>query len=113
MQCLQLTRGEVARAIPVTITGSGKLSDCYAIINGTKRYRAGTYEVNRGDTITFGLTGGLRSSTLTIDGTQVLEVIGSSTTETYDWTVSYSISTVEIAMTYNPLTGGTITVTTS
>ena len=113
MQCLQLTRGEVAKTTPVTITGSGSLSNCYAIINDRKRYEAGTYEVNRGDTITFGLTGGLRSSTLTIDGTQVLEVIGSSTTETYDWTVSYSISTVEIAMAYSALSDGTITVTTA
>lgn len=113
MQCLQLTRGEVAKTIPVTITGRGSLSNCYAIINGRKRYDAGTYEVNRGDTITFGLTGAsLGSSTLTIDGTQVLEVADSST-QTYDWTVSYSISTVEIAMAVNPLTGNTITVTTS
>lgn len=112
MQCLQLTRGEVAKTIPVTITGKGSINDCYAIINGRERYKAGTYEVNRGDTITFGLTGGLRSSTLTIDGTQVLEVADSST-QTYDWTVSYSISTVEIAMAVNPLTGSTITVTTA
>lgn len=112
MQCLQLTRGEVVKTIPVTITGKGSLSDCYAIINDRKRKEAGTYEVNRGDTITFGLTGGLRPSTLTIDGTQVLEVTGNST-QTYDWTVSYSISTVEIAMAVNPLTGNTITVTTS
>lgn len=111
MQCLQLTRGEFARTIPVTITGSGSLSKCYALIDGRERYEAGTYEVNRGDTITFGLAGGLRSSTLTIDGTQVLEVIDSST-QTYDWTVSYSISTVEIAMAYNLLKGSTITVTT-
>lgn len=113
MQCLQLTRGEVAKTIPVTITGRGSLSYCYAIINGGKRSEAGTYEVNRGDTITFGLTGAaLGSSTLTIDGTQVLEVADSST-QTYDWTVSYSISTVEIAMAYSALSGGTITVTTA
>lgn len=101
--------------IAVTITGSGDLKNCYAIINGTKQDEAGTHEVNAGDTITFGVYGKSSSifGSLTIDGTQVLKVT-SSTTETYDWTVPSGISTVEIALEYNRKSRvGTITVTTA
>ena len=38
-------------SVAVTITGSGNRSRCYATINGTKQYEAGTHEVNAGDTI--------------------------------------------------------------
>ena len=99
-------------SIAVTITGSGDSSKCYAIINGTKQYSAGTHEVYAGDTITFGVGGG-RSSPgwVEIDGTEVLRVTGKMT-ETYDWTVPSSISTVEISMEYTSVRGGRITVTT-
>ena len=87
--------------ITVTITGSGNETTCYAIINGTKQYSAGTHAVYAGDTITFGVFGmsfGAYIGSVTIDGTEVLSV-ESGTVETYDWTVPNGISTVEIAMT--------------
>ena len=102
--------------ITVTITGKGHATYCYAIINGATQYSAGTHEVNTGDTITFGVYGipisGYRGS-VTIDGTQVLEVT-KETTQTYDWAVPNGISTVEIAMSYNSTPRyGKITVTTA
>ena len=115
MQCLQLTRGEPpATTIAVTITGSGNKYYCYATINGTKQYSAGTHEVHAGDTITFGVFGGTHKvyGLVTIDGTEVLRVTGGST-KTYDWTVPNGISTIEIAMEYISNKGGTITVTTA
>ena len=100
----------------VTITGSGSEKFCYAIINGTKQYSAGTHEVNAGDTITFGVYGDSYSicGTVTIDGTEVLSVID-KTVQTYDWTVTSGISTIEIEMIVAPPPRpfGTITVTTS
>ena len=110
-------RGEPpATTIAVTITGSGNSSKCYAIINGTKQYNAGTHEVNAGDTITFGVCGapaeGLKGF-VTIDGTEVLSVTSGST-KTYNWTVPSGISTIEIAMQYYyDLSFGKITVTTA
>ena len=103
----------VVLSIAVTITGSGDSSKCYAIINGTKKYSAGTHEVNAGDTITFGVFGSRsHSGYVTIDGTKVLRVtIGG--TETYDWIVPDGISTVEIAMTYRTKEYSRITVTTA
>lgn len=119
MQCLQLTRGEppaITTPVAVTITGSGDLDACYATINGTKLYSAGTHEVNAGDTITFGIFGvGFRPNelgSLTIDGTQVLTANG-SVLKTYDWIVPDGISTVEIAMSINIFGAATITVTTA
>ena len=116
MQCLQLTRGEPpVTTVAVTITGRGRERYCYATINGTNQYSAGTHEVNAGDTITFGVYGARKShGTITINGTRVLEVT-SGTTKTYDWTVPSGISTVEIAMSVlstKPATGR-ITVTTA
>lgn len=106
-----------ATPITVTITGSGNSQYCYATINGTKQYRAGTHEVYAGDTITFGVFGNQNSyGSVTIDGTQVLRVISIST-ETYDWIVPDGISTVEIAMSYTDAgsrpSRGRITVTTA
>ena len=105
-------------SIAVTITGSGDSSKCYAIINGTKQYSAGTHEVNAGDTITFGVFGYNTSvpGYVKIDGTEVLRVTNSST-KTYGWTVPNGISTVEIAMNYRSEGSrpnyGRITVTTA
>ena len=103
--------------IAVTITGVGDASYCYATINGTKQYEAGTHEVNTGDTIKFGIYGtyGSHYGSVTIDGTQVLKVTSGST-ETYDWTVPNGISTIEIAMQYFSMSSnrnGRITVTTA
>lgn len=118
MQCLQLTRGEPpVIPVAVTITGSGDADICYATINGTKQYRAGTHEVNDGDTITFGVYGEsiMYYGSVTIDGTQVLRVMSGSL-KTYDWTVPNGISTIEIAMSYTigaRQDHGRITVTTA
>ena len=119
MQCLQLTRGEPpATTIAVTITGKGDARYCYAIINGTNQYSAGTHEVNSGDTITFGVysAGSQNSGWVVIDGTEVLRA-APTITETYDWTVPDGISTVEIAMNYRSMGSrpsyGRITVTTA
>ena len=117
MQCLQLTRGEppaITTPVAVNITGSGDLDACYATINGTKLYSAGTHEVYAGDTITFGVYGaGKGPGTITIDGTQVL-VVTDVLTQTYDWTVPSEISTIEIAMELGSQGSyGRITVTTS
>ena len=99
--------------IVVTITGSGNSASCYATINGTKQYEAGTHEVNAGDTITFCVIGGRKNpGWVEIDGTQVLQVTVSSQ-KTYDWTVPSGISTIEIAMTYKSFSHGRITVTTA
>ncbi len=108
-------RGEPpATTIVVTITGSGDEDYCYATINGTKQYGAGTHEVSAGDTITFGVFGGRDTDygTVTIDGTEVLRATDKKT-KTYDWTVPSGISTVEIAMAYEVRNKSTITVTTA
>ena len=100
-------------SVSVTITGSGNSGSCYATINGTKQYGAGTHEVNTGDTITFGVHGGSKNpGWVEIDGTQVLKVTNGSV-QTYDWTVPIDISTVEIALTYRSWSYGRITVTTA
>ena len=118
MQCLQLTRGEPpATTIAVTITGNGKANYCYATINGTNQYEAGTHEVYSGDTITFGVFGsGVNYGFVKIDGKKVLESTIHQI-ETYDWTVPNGISTIEIAMLYTTQGGrpthGRITVTTA
>ena len=115
-----LRRGEppaIITTVAVTITGRGNFGSCYAIINGTKQYEAGTHEVNTGDTITFGVIGKRNSiGYVTIDGTQVLSV-KSGSTETYDWTVPSGISAIEIAMknasSSSVIVNGRITVTTA
>ena len=115
MQCLQLTRGEPpSTTIAVTITGSGNSRYCYATINGTKQYEAGTHEVNVGDTITFGVYGYNTSTAgwVKIDGTEVLRVTNSSL-KTYDWTVPWGISAIEIRMSSKTHDYGRITVTTA
>ncbi len=102
-------------SITVTITGEGKVIYCYATINGTNQYEAGTHEVYSGDTITFGVYGSNKAGSVTIDGMEVLRVTG-NTMQTYNWTVPRGISTIEIAMEYviSPVAGkGTITVTTA
>ena len=110
-----LRRGEPpVLSVAVTITGSGDSSYCYATINGTKQYSAGTHEVNAGDTITFGVRGKSSSAYgfVKIDGTEALRVTDKST-HTYDWIVPNGISTVEIAMVYESRSKSTITVTTA
>ena len=100
-------------SVVVTITGSGNPASCYATINGTKQYSAGTHEVYAGDTITFGVIGGSSNpGWVKIDGTEVLRVTD-KTMETYDWTVPSGISTIEIAMELISFSHAEITVTTA
>ena len=99
--------------IDVTITGTGDSSRCYATINGTKQYSAGTHKVYAGDTITFGVYGTRKApGTIAINKTEVLSAINQRT-ETYDWTVPSGISTIEIAMAYSGKGSSSITVTTA
>ena len=99
--------------VAVTITGSGNSGSCYATINGTKQYSAGTHEVKAGDTITFSVFGGSKNKGwVKIDGTQVLNVMNGSV-QTYDWTVPSGISTIEIALIYQSWSYGRIAVTTA
>lgn len=100
--------------VTVTITGSGNVSGCYATINGTKQYEAGTHEVNAGDTITFGVRGGDdEASSLVINGTLVL-IAPPSQNKTYDLTVPSGVSSIEISMSFGggPI-GSQIIVTTA
>ena len=108
-------RGEPpATPIAVTITGTGDSRKCYAIINGTTQYTAGTHEVYAGDTITFGVVGRAfpNYGSVIINKTEVL-IVTEFTAKTYDWTVPNGISTVEIAMVYSKKGIGQITVTTA
>ena len=102
--------------IAVTITGKGNSNYCYATINGTKQYAAGSFEVYAGDTITFGVRRNPPGyGWVKIDGTQVLEALSGST-ETYDWIVPSGISAIEIAMEHKRMgtsRTSTITVTTA
>lgn len=99
--------------VTVTITGSGNSGSCYATINGTKQYSAGTHEVHAGDTITFGVSGSRKNpGWVKINGTEVLKATANKP-QTYDWTVPSGISTVEIALIYRSWSYGRITVTTA
>lgn len=103
--------------VTATLTGTGSAIYCYATIGGTKRYGDGTYTVQPGDTITFGVYG--RSSTyygeVEINNSQMLKVTN-QTTETYVWTVPSGISSVAVNFSYTSTSSqrnGKITVTTS
>ena len=99
--------------VTVTITGGGHSRYCYAIINGTKQYSAGTHEVDTGGTITFGIYGKSKyPGWVEIDGTEVLRITNAST-QGYDWTVPSDISSIEIALNYRSFSYGRITVTTA
>ena len=110
-----LRRGEPpVLYVTVKVASPGDATYCYAIINGTKRYSIGTFEVHVGDTITFGVYGYNTSTAgwVKIDGTEVLRVTNSSL-KTYDWTVPCGISTIEIRMSSQTHDYGRITVTTA
>lgn len=101
--------------INITITGSGNTTYCYVEINGTKRYGAGTYQVNIGDTLTFGVYG--YSSTyegyVMVDGSKILSSKDKST-QTLDWTVPVCAG-INMSMAYTSSTtsrNGKITVET-
>ena len=105
---------EYAIDVAVTITGSGDVNRCYATVGGTKRYGAGTYTVQTGDTITFHVGGNAgHIGTVKIDGTEVLRN-GSINGADYDWAVPRNTSTIQISIAYSrSYYQGTITVTTS
>ena len=117
MNCMVIRRRfSAAKEIPVTVTGAGSASYCYATIGGTTVIAAGAYTVSAGDTITFGVYGSRKQSgSVKIDGTTVLTA-SSSATGTYDWAVPGGISSITIAMTYTSSStrrNGQIVVTTA
>ena len=69
MNCMFIRRRlSAAKEIPVTVTGKGDSTNCYAEIGGTKVTSAGTYTVLSGDVITFGVYGSSKQSgTVKID----------------------------------------------
>ena len=102
--------------VAVSITGTGSSWFSCAIINGTTYESAASgIEVLTGDVITFGVAGANSGSLLgkvTIDGV----IVASSSNgdqSTYEWTVPNGITQITIALTYNSIGYGTITVTTS
>ena len=103
--------------VTVTLTGSGNTTYCYATINGTKRYSAGTYTVQQGDSITFAVYGrsAAYAGEVKINGTKVKSVTN-QTTQTYVWTVPSGIRSVAVNFSYTSTSSqrnGKITVTTS
>lgn len=108
----------VVTTVPVTITGTGSATYCYATINGTKYSAAASnIEVIPGDTITFGVYGYSETyyGEVVIDGTQVLKVTD-RLIYTYNWTVPDEVKTISIGFTYNSnlrRRNGRITVITS
>lgn len=109
-------RGEppaIITMIAVTITGAGDPNECFAIINGTRQYEAGTHEVNAGDVISFVVSAPNGIGWVKIDGTEVIEIENSYSSKTYHWMVPSGISTVEITIEYEDKRSGKITVTTA
>lgn len=105
------------KKITVKLTGTGNTSYCYATINGTKRYGSGTYEVDPGSTITFGVYG--RSNTypgwVKVDDESILNVTSQST-KTVEWEIPSNVSAVNISFSYTSTSSqrrGQITVTTN
>lgn len=99
MNCMFIRRRlSAAKEIPVTVTGRGDTTNCYAEIGGTKVTSAGTYTVLSGDVITFGVYGSSKQSgTVKIDGITVLTA-NSSSVKTYAWTVPSEINTINVTM---------------
>jgi len=98
----------------ITISGTGNSSYCYVSIDGSKKTASGSYTVDKGDTIIFGVYG--RSSTyygeVKIDDTQVLKVTN-QTTKTYNYIVNNNL-TISLSYTSSSSTRrGRITVITS
>lgn len=124
MNCIFLRRGypePVKIAVNVvedTASGGqgGHASYCYAIINGTKVYEEGTFEISPGATIEFGVRGYSNNmiGSVTINGT-IVHSVTSATVSTYSWTVPDNISQIEIVLRFNASDWnfGRITVTTS
>ena len=117
MNCMFIRRRfSAAKEIPVTVTGRGNTSYCYATIGGETVTAAGTYTVKSGGTITFGVYGSSRQDgTVKIDDKTVLRAT-SSAIATYDWTVPSDIGSIEIRLHYRASSAtryGTITVKTA
>jgi len=103
------------KKITVTLSGSGNSSYCYATINGTKRTDAGSYQVELGSTITFGVYG--RSSSypgwVKVNNVSILNVTNQST-QTVTWDVPMDANAVTISFSYTSTSSqrrGQITVT--
>lgn len=87
--------------VEIVLTGSGSATYCYATINGTNRYSAGTYSASPGDIVTFHVYG--YSSTyygeITINGEQMLKVTD-RTTQGYSFEIPLSADNIQISMSY-------------
>lgn len=85
--------------IPVTITGTGSSSNCYATINGTMYSSAASgIEVLPGDVIHFYTARSASSETIkiTIDGTVVKQSSGNTNSISYTWTVPEACKSINI-----------------
>ena len=101
--------------VPVTITGTGNASYCYAMVGGAQYTAAATgIEVVAGDVITFGVYAysSLFPGSVTVDGTKVLSATSKGTT-TYEWTIPDGISAIAISLAVGQRNAGTITVNTA
>lgn len=91
----------VIRMVPVTITGTGHETDCYAMVNGVK-YTSETsgIETPTGTIITLGLyahSGYFIPATVTING-EVVYSVEAVDTVTYDWVVPTNVSGITIEL---------------
>lgn len=86
------------KAIPVTITGTGRAKYCFATINGTEYSSAASgIEVMPGDTVRFTVWGVPPETYITINGAKVQT--GSMINATsYDWTIPDGVSSISIKL---------------
>ena len=87
--------------IPVTITGAGSFTYCYATINGKVYYQPATgIEVMPGDIITLSVT---TNSYITIDGVSAgFFILGGN----YDWAVPKRIKEIKINFSHSSSDNG-------
>ena len=117
MSVFIMKRGPVqVLSIPVTITGTGNASYCYAMIGGAQYTAAATgIEVMAGDTITFAVYSYNTKTyygSITVDGVEVF--VGTvKGLETYEWIVPEGISSVTVALSVGTRNAGVITITTA
>lgn len=108
--------GEIVIPKPaaVTIVGTGNVTYCYAVINGTKYSEATSgVEVYTGDVITFGYFGLPQDGDLgyvAVDGTTLSE--STSGVKTVDWVVPSGVQTINISFNFNSGDYSRITITT-
>lgn len=100
--------------VAVEISGTGDADNCYAIIDGVKKYAAesGLKAFERNVTFgVYGWDGASRYGDVYIDGVRVV-LATAYAVETYRWEIPNNVSRISISMSV-PYTNGHITVTTS